>query len=186
MADPQAALATQIRNIETKTGKSLAELKRLLDGSGQSKHGEKRSWLMANLGLGHGDANTIVHLAGQADAPAASAGGNPLDAIYTGAKAGLRPLHERLIAAIDGFGAYETAPKKGYVSLRRSKQFAMVGPATKGQIEIGLNAKALPAHARLKAQPAGGMCQYKVRIANAEEIDKALLGWLRAAYDGAG
>lgn len=186
MADPQAALATQVRNIETKTGKSLAELKRLLDASGASKHGEKRSWLMEHLGLGHGDANTVVHLAAQADAPPAAAGADPLDEIYAGPKAGLRPLHDRVIAAIDAFGAYEATPKKAYVSLRRNKQFAMVGPATRDQIEIGLNAKALPAHARLKAQAPGGMCQYKVRIASAADVDADLVGWLRTAYDGAG
>ena len=28
MADPQAALATQLRNIETKTGKTLAQLRK--------------------------------------------------------------------------------------------------------------------------------------------------------------
>ena len=59
----------------------------------------------------------------------------------------------------------------------------MVGPATKDQIEIGLNAKSLPADARLKALPPGGMCQYAVRLSSAAEIDSALLGWLRAAYD---
>ena len=73
--------------------------------------------------------------------------------------------------------------RKTYLSLRRKKQFAMLGPATKEVIEIGLNVKSLPTHARLKALPPGGMCQYAVRLSSVAEIDAALLGWIRAAYD---
>lgn len=195
MADPDAALRTQLKNIQTKTGKSLAELQALLAGSGLAKHGEKRSWLMAQLGLGYGDANTVVSLAGQplpgpepagpASMARAAPAADPLDALYTGKKAALRPLHEALMAALAPFGAFETAPKKAYVSLRRSKQFAMVGPATAQQIEIGLNCKTLPDHPRLKREKPGGMCQATTRIEAAAQIDAELLGWLRAAYEAA-
>ncbi len=183
MADPQAALATQLRNIEAKTGKTLADFRQLIGASGLSKHGEIRAMLMERLGLGHGDANTVAHMA--KEAPAA-AGDDPLDPIYTGAKAGLRPLHDAVMQKIHALGPFEIAPKKTYLSLRRKKQFAMVGPATKDQIEIGLNAKGLPEHPRLKALPPGGMCQYSVRIAGTAEVDATLVGWIRAAYDAAG
>ena len=90
------------------------------------------------------------------------------------------------MARVRGFGAFEEAPKKTYVSLRRKKQFAMVGPATKDSVEIGLNAKDLPAHPRLKVQPPGGMCQATTRISSAADVDDMLTGWLRQAYDAAG
>lgn len=183
MADPNAALATQLRHIEARTGQSLDQLRTLIAASGLEKHGEVRAMLMQRLGLGHGDANTLAHAA---RAEPAGAAADPLDTIYTGAKAQLRPLHEQLVARIDAFGPYEKAPKKAYVSLRRSKQFAMVGPATKALVEIGLNAKALPPAARLKPMPAGGMCAYTVRIASVQDLDAELVGWLRSAYDAAG
>lgn len=186
MSSPDAALATQLRNIEARTGKTLADLRQMIATSGLAKHGEVRSWLMAELGLGYGDTNTVVHLAKQADTPAAQAADDPLDAIYTGAKAGLRPLHEAAMARIHTLGPFEIAPKKSYLSLRRKKQFAMLGPATKDQLELGLNAKELPSHPRLKALPPGGMCQYTVRLSKADELDDTLLGWVRAAYDAAG
>ena len=86
-----------------------------------------------------------------------------LDDIYTGARAPLRPIHDALMAAIKKFGAFEIAPKKGYVSLRGKKQFAMIGPATNTQVEVGLNMKGVKGTARLIEQKPGGMCQYKVQ-----------------------
>ena len=60
MADPKAALATQLRNIETKTGKSFAQLCQLIAKSGLSKVSEQRAMLMQTLGLGYGDANSLA------------------------------------------------------------------------------------------------------------------------------
>jgi len=201
MADPVAATITQLKNIQARTGKTIAELHAAVAASGASKHGEKRSWLMEQFKLGYGDANTVVHFIdkpmpelgggtpgtpGAAAAVAPAADGDPLHSLYTGAKAGLRPLHEAVMALIEGFGTFELAPKKTYVSLRRKKQFAMVGPATKDSVEIGLNAKDLPPHARLKQQPPGSMCNATTRITGVAEVDAQLAGWLRQAYDAAG
>ncbi|MCB2021266.1 MAG: DUF4287 domain-containing protein [Burkholderiaceae bacterium] len=185
MPDPAAAAATQLRNIEAKTGKKLEALYRIVAESGLAKVSEQRTMLMERFGLGYGDANTVALLAKAAAAPA-PASDDPLDAIYSGAKAHLRPLHDALTAAIDRIGPHEKAPKKSTVSLRRKKQFALIGPATKEQIELGLNAKGLPASPRLKALAPGGMCQYSVRLSTAGEIDAELLGWVRVAYDAAG
>ncbi|MCE2658898.1 MAG: DUF4287 domain-containing protein [Rubrivivax sp.] len=195
MADPAAATITQLRNIQVRTGKTIAELHAAVAVSGAVKHGERRSWLMEQFKLGYGDANAVAlffdkplpDLSGAAPTGAATAAdGDPLDAIYTGAKSGLRPLHEAVMAQVRGLGAFEEAPKKSYISLRRKKQFAMVGPATKDSVEIGLNAKDLPTHARLKLQPPGGMCNATTRITSAAEVDALLQSWLRKAYDAAG
>ena len=195
MADPAAATITQLKNIQTRTGKTIAELHAAVAASGAAKHGERRSWLMEHFKLGYGDANVVAQFfdkplpdlgAGAPTAAVTAASGDPLAAIYTGAKAGLRPLHEAVMSQIRAFGDFDEAPKKSYVSLRRKKQFAMVGPATKDSVEIGINAKDLPAHARLKLQPAGSMCNATTRITRAAEVDAQLQGWLRQAYDAAG
>jgi hypothetical protein len=194
MADPQAALAKQLSNIEAKTGKTFAQLCTVISASGLAKISEHRTLLMEKFGLGYGDANTLALKAKEAAAPAGAADANPLDTIYAGPKAPLRALHERLSAAIDKLGPYEKAPKKNYISMRRKKQFAMLGPATKSQIELGLNIKpplGAPlgsplGSARLKALPPGGMCQYSVRLSEPGEIDAELMDWIRAAYDSSG
>jgi hypothetical protein len=185
------AVATQLANIEKRTGKSLADLAGIITKSGLTKHGELRDMLKKDLGMGHGDANTLVHHVLKSDgASAAEAAGTSHDdllaGIYSGPKAGLRPIHDRVMAAIAGFGPFEIAPKKGYVSLRRKKQFAMLGPGTNTRIDVGLNMKDVPGTDRLLAQPAGGMCQYKVRLTTPGEVDDELIGWVRRAYDSAG
>jgi len=182
--DIDKAAETQLANIEKRTGKTLAQLDKIVKQSGLTKHGELVAMLKTDLGMGHGDANTLVHYAKKADAPAAESG-DVLEQIYTGAKAPLRPIHDTLMAAIKKFGAFEIAPKKGYVSLRRKKQFAMVGPATNTQVEVGLNMKGVKGTARLIEQKAGGMCQYKVRVADRTEVDAQLIDWIRTAYDAA-
>lgn len=185
------ALQTQLANIEKRTGKSLAELARIIQASGLTRHGQIRDMLKQTLGLGHGDANTLVHVVaktgGQVPGEAsAQSDDEVLAAIYAGPKAALRPIHDALMAAIRGFGAFDVAPKKGYVSLRRKKQFAMIGPATNTRVEVGLNMKDVPPTTRLEAVPPGGMCQYKVRVTDAREVDAELIAWIRRAYDASG
>lgn len=191
MSSLDKAVETQLRNIETKTGKTLDELSAVVKNSGMTRHGEIREMLIARFGLGFGDANTLVHYALQTDGERAAAvkglsDDDVLAEIYSGAKAALRPIHDRLMDGILVFGPFETVPKKGYVSLRRKKQFAMIGPATKTRVEVGLNMKGIQPIARLIEQPAGSMCNYKVNLSTVEEVDAELLGWLRHAYDSAG
>jgi hypothetical protein len=191
MSDLEKATQTQINNIQVKTGKTLEELNAIVQGSGLTKHGEIRAMLQKELGLGYGDANTLVHYLRQSDGTSAARAKSAtidevLDEIYSGAKAALRPVHTALMAEIEGFGPFEIVPKKGYVSLRRKKQFAMIGPATNTRVEVGLNMKGVPGTDRLVEQAPGGMCQYKVKITGAGEVDAELLGWLWQAYESSG
>ena len=142
------SVATQLANIETRTGRSLAQLAALVKASGLTRHGEIRALLKRISGMGYGDANSVVHYALESDGRVGRKGGSSdevVDEIYAGPKAALRPMHDKVMAAIERLGAFEIAPKKGYLSLRRKKQFAMVGPGSKGRLEIGLNMKGMPA-----------------------------------------
>ena len=189
MSSLDKAVQTQLENIQKKTGKSLAELSVIVQKSGLTKHGEIREMLKAKLGLGHGDANALVHAVlrsdGARDAEAKSQDA-VLDKIYSGAKAGFRPIHEKLIKEIDKFGEFEVAPKKGYVSLRRKKQFAMIGPKTNTRFEVGINARDFRKNARLSEQPKGSMCNYIVSLTDVREVDAELVAWIKSAYEGAG
>lgn len=191
MSSVDKAVETQLKNIQTKTGKTLDQLYAIIKKSGLAKYGEIRDMLKKDLGIGHGDANTVVHFYMKSTEPSSAqasgvSSGDPLDGIYSGGKAHLRPVHEKLMEAINKFGEFEIAPKKTYISLRRKKQFAMIDPATQTRVEVGLNMKGVKATVRLLALPPGGMCQYKVNITDAKEIDKELIAWIKQAYESAG
>jgi len=189
MSSLDQAVQTQLNNIEKKAGKTLDEMSAIIRANGSSKHSELREMAVRAFGLSYGDANALVHFALKSDGARVAEGKSEEDVlgeIYSGPKAALRPIHEVLTAEITGFGPFEIAPKKGYVSLRRKKQFAMIGPATNKQVEVGLNMKGVPGSDRLVEQPAGGMCNYKVRLTRPEEVDSELIAWLKQAYESAG
>lgn len=189
MASLDQAVQTQLDNIQKKTGKSLAQFVAIVKKSGITKHAEIRVMLQEKFDIGHGDANALVHAILKSDGTRAAQGksaNSVLDEIYTGAKAAQRPIHEALMKHISKFGEFETLPKKGYVSLRRKKQFAMLGPKTNTRFEVGINAKGLKKDARLMEQPAGSMCNYVVPLTDPKEVDAELVQWLKAAYEAAG
>jgi Domain of unknown function (DUF5655)/Domain of unknown function (DUF4287) len=190
MSSVSKAYEAQLNNIQSKTGKTLEELRSIVKKSGLEKHGQIRDLLQKDLGLGYGDANALVHFVLDSDGErAAKAKGSStedvLSEIYSGAKTALRPIHDKLINSINTFGEFEIAPKKGYVSLRRSKQFAMIGPTTKTRVDVGLNINHLETTSRLIQMPPKSMCQYKVNLSDVKEVDAELIGWIRQAFDAA-
>lgn len=188
MSTLDQAVQTQLANIQKKTGMSLTELTSFVKKSGLGKHGEIREMLTEKLGLSHGDANSLVHAIFKSDGTRAAIGKNTdvvLDEIYSGAKSGFRPIHEALMKHIVNFGEFEIVPKKGYVSLRRRKQFAMIGPKTNTRFEIGINAKDFKKNARLQEQPKGSMCNYIVSLTEAQGVDAELIAWIKSAFEGA-
>jgi hypothetical protein len=179
MPTVEQGLATQIANIERTSGRTMAEWRTAIRERGLSKHGEIVAWLKEDHGMSHGNANRVALEALKADTQPAD---DPLDAMYAGPKAALRPLHERVIELARSYGSdVELAPKKAWVSVRRTKQFATVGPASASNLEVCLNLDRQPTD-RLEA-PTQGMLPRRVRLASDDDLDAEFRGWLREAYD---
>ena len=147
--------------------------------------------LIDKFSLGFGDATMLVHFALQTDGQTAAEASQSsieeiLEEIYSGSKSSLRPLHDCVMKKVEELGEFTIAPKKGYLSLRRKRQFAMIGPGTRNRLEIGLNMKGVAATDRLIEQSAGGMCQYKIYLSSEIEIDKEFLIYLQTAYTTSG
>jgi hypothetical protein len=186
MATAEDGISAQIRNIEARYGRPMSSWFEVIAASGLTKHNEVVAMLKAEHGLPHGAAHRISLLSREQAAPAPPA--DPADAIYTGKKAALRPLHDQLMTVIGGLGGdVETVPKKGYLSLRRRKQFAMIQPSGAGRIDLGLILPGVPADGRLEASGSfNALFTHRVRVTSAADIDQALTDWLRAAYQNAG
>ena len=168
------------------TGKTLEEIELLYQHSKLTRHSEIRALFMDELKLSYGFANTLAHVIAKTDGASMAEGKELpalLDEIYSGNKEQLRPVHDLIMRRIEEFGDFETIPKKGYLSLKRKRQFAMIGPKTNTRIEIGINLKEYSGISRLMEQPKGSMCKYIVKIQSIHEVDTELITWLREAFE---
>ncbi|MDX9749928.1 MAG: DUF4287 domain-containing protein [Flavobacteriales bacterium] len=187
-AELDAATRSMIANLQEKTGRSLDEWIALLRAQDLAKHGERVAFLKTAHGLGHGYASLVALMLSKSAASTMDDRGSLVDAQYKGAKAALRPIHDALEKAIKAFGKdVELLPMKAYVSARRKKQFAILQPSTATRFDVGINLKGTAPTDRLEASGSfNGMVSHRVRLADAKEVDKELIGWLHEAYERAG
>ena len=164
------ALATQLANIEKRTGKPLAALAGIVKASGLTKHGEIRDMLKKDLGMGHGDANTLVHHVLQSDgASAAEAAGRSerrrrrrhLHRAEAGAAADPRPVHgrDRAVRPVRGCaekGLCEPAPQEAVRDDRSGHQQPCRGRAE----HEGCARHRAPG----RPGPRAGCARYKVKL----------------------
>ncbi len=182
----EAAWESMIQNLKDKTGKSLVQWVALARKTKIAKHRELLNHLKAEHGLTYGYANLIALEALKATGASAAAG-DLVAAQYAGAKAGLRPIYNALIAAARKFGKdVAVAPKKTYVSLRRNKQFAIIQASTAARVDVGLSLKKVKPAGRLEAAGSfNEMVSHRVRLADKKQVDRELIAWLKQAYDAA-
>lgn len=184
---PEEGMASMVRNLEEKTGRSLDAWIKLARSAKLAKHGQIVAFLKKEHELTHGYANLVALKALETDGAPAAGSDELTDAQYAGAKAALRPVYDALVAAIRAFGTdVELSPKKAYVSLRRSKQFGLIQPSTATRVDVGLVLKGIEPAGRLEAAGSfNAMVTHRVRLSNIAEVDAELVRWLRQAYQQA-
>jgi len=174
------ALQTIINNMPEKTGKKLEEWIQILAKENFDKHSIAVKFLKTEHGVTHGFANTIVTLFKDKDEPQQDLVFNQ----YIG-KESLKPIYEMLISQIKLFGEdIVISPKKGSVSLIRKTQFALIKPATKTRIDLGLKLKGVAVQGCLEnSGPFGTMCTHRIQLTGISDVDPEVLKWLSMAYN---
>ncbi len=181
---PEEIANTMIANMKENTGKTLEQWIAIAKKSGAAKHGEMVKLLKADHGMTYGFANLVALKTLKSDSGSATT--DLVAAQYSGAKEGLKPIYDALIKAAKACGDTEVAPKNAYVSLRRSKQFAIIQPSTKTRVDLGLNMKGVAAKGRLEESGSfNAMVSHRVRLEKAADVDKDVKAWLRKAWSGA-
>jgi predicted transport protein len=176
-----------VATIEERTGIKLDHWVKMVRDSGLTKHSQIRDFFKNEHGLSYGYANTLAHRVRDV-IEGVKADDELVEEQYSGGKADLRPIYERVIEAVGRFGDdVEIAPKKTYVSLRRKKQFAIVQPSTKTRMDIGLIVRDKGPSERFESAGSwNAMCTHRVRVGEKDEIDSQLVEWLKEAYENAG
>lgn len=179
MPTVEEGIRSQLRNIEKTYGRTIDELVAIVADSKLVKHTDVVAMLTQRYGLAHGAAHRVSLVARSRSA-------ETKPEAVDGLAPELKDVYARLLERITSLGDdMEQAPKRGYVSLRRRKQFAMLQPGARW-INLGL---VLPRHApagRLEsAAKWNALFTHRVRVATLAEIDRELETWLRSAYAAA-
>lgn len=170
------------KSLLEKSGKPLDHWLNVLAGSGKVKHGEIVIFLKEEHGFGHGFANFVAHKYNKSDA--GSADYDLIDSQYKG-KEDLFPIYEKLLDIITSLGEDITiAPKKDSVSFIRKRQFALIKPASKTRVDLGLKLKNETISGKLEnSGPFGTMCTNRIQIFSENDVDSETVEWLRLAYN---
>jgi hypothetical protein len=180
MPTPEEGIQSQLRNIESTYGRSIHELVAEVAGSGLTKHSEVVAMLKQRHGMAHGAAHRVSLVARDRLT-------GPQTSFPLASPTSLQAAYEGLLQTITALGEdIERAPKKGYVSLRRRKQFAMLQSGAKW-VNLGLVMPGVEPVGRLEsAAKWNALFTHRVRVASAAEIDDEIRAWLRDAYLAAG
>ena len=159
MPTVEEGIQSQLRNIEKTYGVTIDQLVGVVAESGLSKHPDVVAMLKGRFGMSHAAAHRVSLVARERFA---SPGADPNASLNPA----MREVYALLIKSVNSLGGdVEHAPKKGYVSLRRRKQFAMLQPGARW-INLGLVLAKQPAGGRLEsAAKWNALFTHRVRVA---------------------
>ncbi len=195
-----AIAASVIRHLESRTGLCLDEwietvasecevINGSIEGSDPQtvSHREVRRWITDHYRVGAKSAwviaaVTLRHL-GRVD-PSQD---EMVDEQYLGRYAPLRPVYDAIVFAARQLGDdVEIRPALGHVTLARGRGFGLVKPRLRA-VRLGLrlpNGLAEPSE-RLMANAWMKRATHFVDLATIEDVDSAVQGWMRQAYQSA-
>ncbi|MFN2491298.1 MAG: DUF5655 domain-containing protein [Pyrinomonadaceae bacterium] len=182
-----------IGELQQKTGRSLDEWMRYLKKEGPREEKQRREWLKTEHGLG---TNTAWWLAERADGKGTEVGDPDtylqaaegyVEAMFSGSKAGLRPIYDALLKLGLAVGKEAKAcPCQTIVPLYRNHVFAQIKPTTRTRIDFGFALGDTKARGRLI--DTGGYAKkdritHRIEITSLKDIDDEVKQWLKVAYE---
>lgn len=182
-----------IEDLKQKTGRSLDEWMKYLKKNGPKDEKGRRAWLKEEHGLGTTTAWWLAERAegkgeesGDPEAYLKAAEGY-VEAMFSGSKAGLRPIYDVLLKLGLGIGKEAKAcPCQTIVPLYRNHVFAQIKPTTRTRIDMGFALGDTKAKGRLI--DTGGFAKkdritHRIEITSLDDIDDEVKHWMKVAYD---
>jgi hypothetical protein len=182
-----------IAELKGKTGRSLEEWIALIRKHGPEEEKAQREWLKKEHGLGTNYAMFLAERAAgrgaEMDTPEGylAAAEQFVEEMFSGGKAGLRPLYDELLrVCLDTGPDAKACPCQTIVPLYRNHVFAQIKPATRTRIDLGFALGARKAEGRLI--DTGGYAKkdritHRIPIESAGDVNEEVKRWLRIAYE---
>jgi len=174
-----------------KTGRSVDEWIRLIKKRGLADIRATRDWLKAEHKLGSNYAAWLADIAsgkGEDGDPEKylEAAERYVDEMFSGAKAALRPIYDKLLKLVLAIGKdVKACPCKTIVPFYRNRVFAQIKPASRTRIDLGLSLGDMKTPKRLV--DTGGFKKkdritHRIEITSPADIDGDMTRWLLTAY----
>lgn len=185
MKSPQDMIAAVTQSMQQRTGRTLQQWLGVVNASGIDPLNQNavRRYLKAEFGVLQNSQWAI------ADAAAKAAGWQEptveqyIDQQYSGNKAKLRPVFDRLRQLIESFGKdVNIEGRASYTPFVCRRQFVAIA-ATNSRLDIGLRFVDVPTSALLIPAKAPGQATHKISLTSVNEIDQGLEQLLRLAYE---
>ena len=182
-----------VAELKQKTGRTLEEWLAHIKKAGPKDEQARRDWLKKEYGLG---TNTCWWLAERAAGKGEETGDPDLylkaaeeyvEKMFSGGKAGLRPIYDALLKVGLKTGKdAKASPCQTIVPLYRNHVFAQIKPTTQTRIDMGFALGDLKPRGRLI--DTGGFAKkdritHRIPITSLDDIDDEVKHWLKVAYD---
>ena len=182
-----------VAELKQKTGRSLDEWIRFIKKSGPKDEKARREWLKTEQGLG---ANSAWWLAERAEGKGSDvddpdeylkAAEGYVEQMFSGSKAGLRPIYDAMLKAGLNVGKdVKACPCQTIVPLYRKHVCAQIKPTTTKRIDIGFALGDMKPNGRLI--DTGGYAKkdritHRIPLESVADIDDEVKHWLKVAYD---
>ena len=182
-----------VAELKAKTGRTLEEWLKLIEKSGPKDEKARREWLKTEHGLGTNSAWWLAERAdgkgsevGDPDSYLAAAEGY-VEVMFSGAKAGLRPIYDAILEAGLKVGKdVKACPCQTIVPLYRNHVIAQIKPTTNKRVDIGFALGDMKPKGRLI--DTGGFAKkdritHRIPLESLKDIDDEVKHWLKVAYD---
>jgi hypothetical protein len=182
-----------VATLKEKTGRSLEEWLALIKKEGPATEPERRDWLKRKHRLGTNSAWWLAERSmgkgTEVDSPEAylKAAEKYVEQMFSGKKAALRPLYNKLLELGYSMGKdVKACPCQTIVPLYRNHVFAQVKPSTNTRIDFGLALGNMKTPKRLI--DTGGFAKkdritHRIEIKSLDDIDAEVKHWLKVAYE---
>jgi hypothetical protein len=182
-----------VADLKRKTGRSLEEWLQLIKKSGPKDEKARRDWLKTEHGLG---TNYAGSLAARAEGKISEIGDpdsyleaaeDYVEQMFSGSKAGLRPIYDRVLKLGLKLGNdVKACPCQTIVPLYRKHVFAQIKPTTTKRIDLGIALGDMKAKGRLI--DTGGFAKkdritHRIPLESLDDVDDEVKQWLEVAYD---
>ena len=183
---PDDMMSAVSESLAERTGRTLDEWVALVQASGIDPLDQNavRRWMRSAHGVPQNSQWAIADAAARAAGWVRPSTAEYIDSQYTGAKVALRPIYDKLAAAIEDLGDDVTVEGRGsYTPFVRGRQFAAVAAATRDRVDLGLRFTDPPADDRLQPSAGPGQATHKITLRGVGDVDDQVLHLLCLAYE---